>query len=227
MIGLMLAATLVAGAQARLEAIQGDVERPVADIVSPIWSDPEHRDAAREVAQIAARLHLAPGSRVADIGAGGGYDTVRLARVVGPRGRVFAEDVTPTYLKQLRRTVAAARLGNVDVVEGTLADPKLPPRSIDAAVMVHMYHEIQQPMALLAKLAPAFRPGGRLGIEELDRPTASHGTPPALLRCELAAAGYRLVDLSPLSGDIGYFAIFEAPAAAKPDSVQVARVCRG
>ena len=115
----------------------------------------------------------------------------------------------------------------MEVVQGEPGDPKLPSRSIDAAVMVHMYHEIQQPMGLLAKLAPAFKPGGRLGIEELDRPTEAHGTPPKLLTCELAAAGYRLIDLQPLIGDIGYFAVFASPSAAKPNAAVAARACRG
>jgi ubiquinone/menaquinone biosynthesis C-methylase UbiE len=101
---------------------------------------------------------------------------------------------------------------NVTVIQGSAGDPKLPPRSIDAAIMVHMYHEIQQPMALLANLAPAFRAGGRLGVEELDRPTVAHGTPPKLLVCELAAAGYRLVEMAPLTGGLGYFAVFQPPS---------------
>ncbi len=199
----------------------------MADIISPIWSDPAHRDAAREVDQIVARLHLHAGERVADIGAGSGYDTLRLAKVVGPRGRILAEDITPAYLQQLRQTVIRTAPGNVDVIEGDPGDPKLPPRSIDAAIMVHMYHEIQQPLAMLAKLATAFKPGGRLGIEELDRPTQAHGTPPKLLACELAAAGYRLIELKPLKGDIGYFAVFSAPRAVVPDAASAARRCRG
>jgi ubiquinone/menaquinone biosynthesis C-methylase UbiE len=206
---------------------QGDVLRPVADIVSPIWSDPAYRDRAHEVDQIATRLNLRPGMRVADIGAGSGYDTLRLAKVVGPRGRVLAEDVTLEYLRQLKVAVRATGLRNIDIVAGADGDPSLPPRSLDAAVMVHMYHEIHQPMALLARLAPAFKPGGRLGIEELDRPTEAHGTSPKLLVCELAAAGYRLADLKPLTGGLGYFAVFLAPAIAKPGAVAAARACRG
>jgi ubiquinone/menaquinone biosynthesis C-methylase UbiE len=193
--------------------------RPVAPIVSPVWSNPERRDQAHEVEQIATRLALRPGMTVADIGAGSGYDTLRLAKGVGPRGHVVAEDVTPQYLNQLRSTVAAAGLKNVTVVLGDADDPKLAPRSINAAIMVHMYHEIQQPMALLAALAPAFKMGGRLGIEELDRPTQAHGTPPKLLVCELAAAGYRLVDMAPLTGGLGYFAVFQPPTARSPSVV--------
>ena len=208
-------------------APQGDVARPVADIVSPIWSNPAYRDGAHEVEQIVARLNLRPGMRVADIGAGSGYDTLRLARFVGLKGRIFAEDVTSAYLDQLRATVKETGLKNIDIVEGAAGDPRLPPGSIDAAIMVHMYHEIQQPMALLAKLAPAFKPGGRLGIEELDRPTGAHGTPPKLLTCELAAAGYRLIDLKPLRGGLGYFAVFAPPSSAKLGAANAARACGG
>lgn len=225
MIGFLLVAAFAATTVS--QAPSRDVARPVADIVSPIWSDPAHRDAAHEVAQIVGRLKLRPGMRVADIGAGSGYDTLRLAKVVGPRGRILAEDVTPDYLRQLKETVRKTGLSNIDIVEGAKGDPRLPPGSIHAAIMVHMYHEIQQPMTLLAKLAPAFKLGGRLGIEELDRPTEAHGTPPKLLACELAAAGYRFVDLKPLTGGLGYFAVFAPPASARPGAATEARACRG
>jgi ubiquinone/menaquinone biosynthesis C-methylase UbiE len=142
---------------------------------------------------------------------------------VGLSGRILAEDVTPDYLSDLRGAIAGAGLKNVSVVLGTAGDPKLPSRSIDAAIMVHMYHEIRQPMALLTALAPAFKAGGRLGIEELDRPTLAHGTPPKLLVCELAAAGYRLVQMSPLTGALGYFAVFQPPKGPPSRTPQAVR----
>jgi ubiquinone/menaquinone biosynthesis C-methylase UbiE len=225
MIAALVLAAALAGQPA--PASSGDVARPVASIVSPIWSSPERRDQAHEVEQIVARLALRPGMNVADIGAGSGYDTVRLSKVVGSRGRVVAEDVTPSYLSTLRATIASAALTNVTVVQGSPGDPGLAPRSIDAAIMVHMYHEIQQPMALLAALAPAFKSGGRLGIEELDRPTVAHGTPPKLLICELDAAGYRLVQMAPLTGGLGYFAVFKPPAEPVPTAVRRAAACSG
>lgn len=202
-------------------------DRPVADIVSPTWGDHAERDAAHEVDQIAQRLHLHAGMTVADIGAGSGYDTLRLARLVGPSGGVLGEDVTPGYLQSLRASARSQGLTNIAVVQGAPDDPKLKPGSIDAAIMVHMYHEIAKPYALLYNLAPAFRPGGRLGIEELDRPTANHGTPPKLLSCELAAAGYRQISLAPLSGGLGYFAVFDPPAAnARPAPASI-HPCHG
>lgn len=201
-------------------------QRPVAGIVSPIWGDDAFRDAAREVDQIVGRLNLRPGATVADIGAGSGYDTLRLARVVGPGGSVIAEDVTPGYLETLKASAAAQHLGNIHTVLGMVGDPKLAPRSIDAAIMVHMYHEIQRPYELLYNLAPAFRPGGRLGIEELDRPSEHHGTPPALLTCELGAVGYRQLSLAPLKGGLGYFAVFAAPGADRRPSPEHIKACR-
>jgi ubiquinone/menaquinone biosynthesis C-methylase UbiE len=192
-------------------------DRPVADIVSPTWDNRTDRDAAREVSQIAARLDLKPGMSVVDIGAGSGYDTLRLSPVVGPRGRVIGEDITASYLQTLQDSVRDQHLTNVSVDLGEPHDPRLPPHSVDAAIMIHMYHEISQPYALLYNLTPAFKPGGRLGIEELDRPTPSHGTPPALLTCELKAVGYRRLSLAPLAGGIGYFAVFAPPApGARP-----------
>ena len=204
-----LAALSVVAAAAMTAAFPA-VQRPVADIVSPTWGDAATRDAADEVGQISARLAIRPGMIVADIGAGDGYDTLRLSKVVGTGGAVVAEDVTAAYLASLRAKLRSSGVHNVRVVVGDPGDPKLPPRSIDGAIMVHMYHEIAEPYALLYHLAGAFRPGGRLGIEELDRPTQNHGTPPRLLTCELNAAGYRTVSLAPLKGNAIFHAVIDA-----------------
>ncbi len=201
--------------------------RPVAPIVSATWGDFAARDAAREVEQIAGRLHLRSGMTVADIGAGAGYDALRLAAIVGPRGSVIAEDVTAAYLQTLRDSARAKRISNIRTVLGAPDAARLEPATIDAAIMVHMYHEIQHPYALLYALAPAFRRGGLLGVEELDRPTQFHGTPPALLTCELQAVGYRRLSLAQLTGNLGYFAVFAPPAPnARPRPDQI-KVCRG
>jgi ubiquinone/menaquinone biosynthesis C-methylase UbiE len=106
-----------------------------------------------------------PGLRVADIGAGSGYYTVRLARRLGPTGRVFAEDVVPEYLERLARRIANEGLADrVTIVRGDPHDPRLPPGSVDLALLVHMYHEVQQPYGLLWNLRPALRPGARVAI---------------------------------------------------------------
>ena len=167
-------------------------------------------------------MKIAPGETVADIGAGSGYYVFRFAKLVGPTGRILAEDITPDYLADLGKRVAASGQGNITVVRGEAHDPRLPPASVDAAILVHMYHEISQPYGLLHNLAPAMKPGGRIGIVDADDIPSRHGTPPALLRCELAAAGYRPVSQSKLKDGVGYLAIFEAPAPeARPDPATI------
>ena len=188
-------------------------DRPVAEIVAPQWALEKDRDKADEFGQIAKLMDFKAGETVADIGAGSGYYEVRLSPLVGPAGKVIAEDVTPAYLADLERRVR--KLGNVMVVRGEPHDPRLNPDSIDAAILVHMYHEISQPFGLLYNLAPAMKPGGRVGIVDADDIPSRHGTPPALLRCELSAMGYRETGFFRLTGDVGYLAVFEAPAADK------------
>jgi ubiquinone/menaquinone biosynthesis C-methylase UbiE len=148
---------------------------------------------------------------VGDIGAGSGYHTVRLSRLLGPTGSVVAEDVTRDYLVELARRTERLKLKNVKFALGEPHDPRLPVSSLDAAILVHMYHEVTQPYAFLYNLAPALKPGARIGIVDLERPTSEHGTPIALLRCELSAVGYREIATYQLAGDGGYLAVFSPP----------------
>ncbi|MBA9065111.1 putative methyltransferase [Methylobacterium fujisawaense] len=198
-------------------------DRPVAEIVAPRWSSEAERDKAGEFEQVAKGMGIAPGETVADIGAGSGYYVVRLSPRVGSAGRVLAEDVTPAYLSALETRVKA--LKNVTVVRGEPHDPRLPPASVDAAILVHMYHEITQPFGLLHNLAAGMRPGGRVGIVDADAIPSRHGTPPALLRCELAAAGYRETGFQPLT-DGAYLAVFAAPAPEARPKPEAIRPCR-
>ena len=187
-------------------------QRPVAGIVSDQWSSEDSRERAGEAAKVMELLAVRPGMAVADIGAGAGYYVGRLSRRVGPEGRVFAQDIERSYLDRLRQRVARERLGNVSLVLGEAHDPRLPPRSVDLALLVHMYHEIAQPFGLLANLAPAMRPGGRVAILDVDGPIRAHGTPRALLVCELVAVGYREAAWHWIEGRSVYLAVFEPPA---------------
>jgi ubiquinone/menaquinone biosynthesis C-methylase UbiE len=162
------------------------------------------------------RLDIRPGMRVADIGAGEGYYTVRLARRLGPATPIYAQDIQPEYLNRLQARLEREGIQGVRIVRGEPGDPKLPPASIDVAILSHMYHEIQNPFALLYRLRPALAPGARIGIIDVDRPTQDHGTPPALLRCELAAVGYRQVDFIHLAPAEGYLALFVPPEQLPP-----------
>ena len=186
-------------------------DRPVASNVSPDWSNAPDRDAADESGQLIRGLDIEPGMAVADIGAGSGYHTLRLSPAVGPKGVVYAEDIVESYISGLRREALRRGLKNIRIVVGKADDPKLPHDAVDRAVLVHMYHEIENPYALLWHLAPSLKPGARVGVIDLDRPTSSHGTPPALLKCEFEAVGYRQVSEADLEGGVGYLAVFEAP----------------
>jgi SAM-dependent methyltransferase len=186
-------------------------QRAVAPIVSPSRSAEEHRDSLNEAGEIARLLELKPGMTVGDIGAGSGYHTVRLSPLVGPTGSVLAEDVTRDYLVELAKRTELFGLTNVKFALGEPHDPRLPTSSLDAAILVHMYHEISQPYAFLYNLAPALKRGAPVGIVDLERPTSEHGTPIDLLRCELSAVGYREIATHQLAGDGGYLAVFSPP----------------
>ncbi len=199
-------------------------DRPVAGIVAPEWSSGPDRDAADESGQLIRGLEIAPGMRVADIGAGSGYHTLRLSPAVGPTGIVYAEDIVEAYISGLRREAARRGLTNVRIVVGTPDDPKLPPKAIDRAVLVHMYHEVENPYALLWNLASALKPGARVGVIDLDRGPASHGMAPAMLKCEFEAVGYKQLSSAPMAGGVGYLAIFEAPTARpKPADIKACK----
>src|SRR6516225_6921417 len=139
--------------------------RPVARIVTDIWHDEQSRDQAGEAERVMDLLGVTAGTTVADIGAGSGYYTVRLARRIGPKGHVFAEDVVPDYLERLAGRVRSEGLtGTVTLVRGEPHDPRLAPGSLDLALLVHMYHEVQQPYGLLWNLRPALKPGAKVAI---------------------------------------------------------------
>lgn len=188
--------------------------RAVAPIVSDHWSSEDARDRAGEAEQVLRILAVKPGMTVADIGAGDGYYTVRLARRLGPTGRVIAEDVMANYLETLQRRIAREKLANVTVDLGEPHDPRLPPQSVDLALMVHMYHEVAQPYGLLYNLLPALKPGAKVAVIDLDQPTVQHGTPRDLLTCELQALGFRPLSWDALGRPGEYLAVFAPPAAA-------------
>lgn len=186
--------------------------RPISRIVAPRWIDEVDRDAFGEAEKVMDILNIRAGQRVADIGAGDGYYVRHLSERVGARGLVYGQDIEPRYLAMLRERVADAKWSNVEVIAGTAGDPALPAASIDVALMIHMYHEISDPYALLYRLATAFRAGGRLAILDQDAPTDRHGTPPRLLICELGAVGYSRVRRDDMP-DGAYVITFRAPDA--------------
>ena len=201
-------------------------ERPVAGIVTDVWHDEQSRDRAGEAERVMNLLGVKPGLRVADIGAGSGYYTVRIASRLGATGHVFAEDVVPEYLERLARRVANEGLADrVTIVRGDPHDPRLPPGSVDLAMLVHMHHEVQQPYGLLWNLRPALRRGAQVAIIDARKQTEVHGTPPDLLRCELAAVGYYQTAFYDLQKST-YLAVFAPPSpGSAPGSPAAIRPC--
>ncbi len=195
-------------------------DRPVAHIVSSRWSTEEARDRVDEVGQVMSKSGILPGMTVADIGAGEGYYTTRLARRVGKRGHVLAEDIDARVRDALAKRVARERLDNVSVRLGEPANPELPTATFDRIFMIHMYHEIQQPYELLWRIRPSLRPDGEIVVVDANRPTQDHGTPPALLRCEFSRVGYTQVALEEMPSAGGYLAIFRA-AGPSPDPATI------
>ena len=124
------------------------------------------RDAWQRPDRVMDALGIGEGSHVADIGAGGGWFTIRLARRVGPNGVVYAEDIQPQMLVAIDRRVKRENLRNVKMVQGTSHDPKLPRGKLDAALIVEAYNEMEQPIVLLRNVGLALKPQGRLGIIE-------------------------------------------------------------
>ena len=122
------------------------------------------RDAWQKPDLVMDALGIGERSVVADVGAGGGWFTVRLARRVGPNGVVYAQDVQQQMLDSISRRVVREGFSNVRYVRGERSDPKLRPATLDAVLMVDTYHEFEDPVALLRGARQALKPAGRVGI---------------------------------------------------------------
>jgi ubiquinone/menaquinone biosynthesis C-methylase UbiE len=197
-------------------------DRPVAKVVSNQFSNEDARDERNEAQVVMDLANIRPGMTVADIGAGEGYYTVRLAERVGADGRVLAQDISREALDRLGRRVERERLENISIKFGDADNPQLPPDSFDRVFMVHMYHEVTEPYAFLWNLWPALNAGGQIVVVERDSPVGGHGLPHTLLFCEFEAVGYVLVDYAERPDIEGYFARFErGPKRAEPEAIKV------
>jgi ubiquinone/menaquinone biosynthesis C-methylase UbiE len=161
-----LAAGLLVAQTPGVHPISGRVFAPVMGWQGAPWLERPERleeeapDTALDV------LKIARGSTVADIGAGSGYMTMRLANRVGPDGTVYANDIQPQMLQILQRRVERAKLTNVVLVQGAIDDPKLPAGAVDLELMVDVYHELSRPQEMLRALRNALKPNGRLVLLE-------------------------------------------------------------
>jgi predicted methyltransferase len=164
-------------------------------------------DATREPYQkatdLVAALQVSPGDWVADVGAGAGYYAMRLSEIVGPGGKVFAEDISSSAMGWLNARVRAFNLKNVEVVKGETNDPKLPSDRLGAVLIVDTYHHFTGYSAMLDKILHSLKPGGCLAIadysygEHRSQPRVDqvklHEIDPALVRDEITKAGFSVV----------------------------------
>ena len=159
-------------------ARDGDQRRPapVMGAGGADWLERPGRDEEQRPDEIVRTMALKKGDAVADLGAGTGYFTRRLARAVGPSGVVYAVDIQPEMLTLLKANMEKAGVRNVVPVLGEVDDPKLTPSSLDWVLLVDVYHELQQPKATLAKVREALKPTGRVALVEyrLEGLTALH-----------------------------------------------------
>ena len=198
--GLLTAvlAVSLAAQQPGVHPISGRRYAPVMGYQGAPWLERSERE-DEEAPDVALNvLKIPKGSAVADIGAGSGYITVRLADRVGPTGRVFANDVQPQMLNILARRLDRSKITNVTLIEGTLDDPRLPLASVDLVLMVDVYHELSQPQSILRHLRESLKPGGRLVLLEYRKedPTVpikpEHKMSVAEAKMEVEAEGFTL-----------------------------------
>ena len=197
--GVLAAVLLVAAsvaAQGR-HPVSGRVIAQVMGYEGADWLERPEREFEEQPSKAIAALGIKPGDVVADVGAGSGYYTVRLAERVGPTGRVFATDIQPEMLSLLRTRVSRARLDNVELVLSADADPRLPEGLFDLVLMVDVYHELARPQEVLRKLRASLKPDGRLVLVEFRKESAwvpireEHKMSVKEARMELEAEGYR------------------------------------
>ena len=171
---------------------------PVMGMGGADWLERPEREWEETPDQMLNALDLKPGETVADVGAGVGYLTLRMAKRVGPTGKVYGVDVQKEMLVRLRKNAAAAKLANVEPVLGTENDPKLPAGQVDMIILVDVYHELSQPQAMLQNMKKALSPKGRLVLVEYRKEDPSipirleHKMSAVEVQTEVEAEGYRL-----------------------------------
>lgn len=164
-------------------------------LVRPERIEEENPDRAIE------ELKLKPGMVVADVGAGVGYMSIRMARKIGPTGKVYATDLQPEMLTRLRENAAQQKISNIEPVQGAVDDPKLPANALDLVLMVDVYHEFSQPQIMIRKIRDSLKSDGRLVLLEYrgEDPKvpilADHKMTVAQVKMELEPEGFKLADV--------------------------------
>ena len=169
------------------------------------------RDKKLQIDRVMDLLGISAGKNVADIGAGSGWFTVLASKRVGPTGVVIAEDINPLAIEYIGKRVVKDGLTNVKTVLGRPDDPGLPPSSVDAVLLLKVYHEIAHPLVMMTKLKGSLHPGAKVGIIDRNGNGGDHGVNHDLVEKEMGQGGYKLVgsyDFTKADGQ-DYFLIFQ------------------
>jgi precorrin-6B methylase 2 len=160
-------------------------------------------EAYQRATDLLASLHLSKGDWAADIGAGGGYYSMRLSELVGLQGKVFAEDISDSAVRAIQQRVETFHLENVEALKGEPDDPKLPADRLDAILIVDAYHHFTNPRAMLNKILQSLKPGGRLVIadysnsqnrsQQRETQVQRHEIAPEMVRAEIEERGFQVV----------------------------------
>src|SRR5712691_6121645 len=183
------------------KTFKGRVIAPAMSYRGADWLERSDREATEQPEKVLDTLKIAPGSTVADIGAGTGYFSVRLAQRVGPQGRVLATDIQPQMLAMLSENMRAAGVRNIEPILCTPTDAKLPEGQLDLALMVDVYHELASPEETMTQVRRALKPDGRLVLveyrgEDPNVPIKSeHKMTLVQVRSELEPMGFRLQEV--------------------------------
>ena len=197
-----------------------------ATAARPGQDDGKARDAWQRPEAVMDALGIKPGSVVGDIGAGGGYFTFHLAQRVGPKGKVYAEDILQDEVNKIRERAAKEKLPQIEAVLGAKDDPKLPEGTLDSVLIVNAYHEMREHDAMLRVVFRALKPGGLLAIIDAPAPPGEprenyfdrHRIPEQFVREDTAHNGFNFVRQeagfhSPERGRDYFFLIFKKPEA--------------
>jgi precorrin-6B methylase 2 len=174
--------------------------REIALVMGPggiLWLERPERASEEQPQLVIDALGIKPGQTVADLGAGSGYYSFRIAPLVGPTGKVFAIDIEPAMLEAIAQRARREHVGNVVTVRSSAQDPNLPPGSIDLLFMVDVYHELEYPYEMMTKVRAALKPGGRVALIEYraEDPEVAikplHKMSERQVRREMQAAGFK------------------------------------
>lgn len=167
------------------------------------------RDERLQINRVMDILGIAPEKNVADIGAGSGWFTVRAARRVGERGKVYAVDINPGAIRYIEERARKEHLQQVITIKGREDDPLLPANAVDSVLLLKTYHEVAKPVTLLKNLRAALRPGAKVGIIDRNGNGENHGVPRSIVLKEAAEAGYELsASYDFVKDDMDYFLVF-------------------